>query len=266
VVAVVDHAVQHLHHAGGPQEHRDLERPRRCGPRDQLLHRSRGRPGCTRYQCPSNIASLTLPRNTAPTSSRASGEEIRPARELRGREQADRAADGRDQVEGRRELGTAICLVAAVTGAPDHRGDARPPRGAYFLAALYPGRPALHRHRERGPRARDARDRGNRRDHPCGREVAGEEDDHRADSHRREHDPDQPPVAEAHEPAAGRHPAEQQPARGHCSRNVAASSFTQRSRYRAGQRSVAADRCRSPPRCPRAACRTDRGSRSPARR
>ena len=172
-----------------------------------------GRPGCTRYQWPSSIASLTLPRNTAPTSEARGREQVRAAGELRRREQADRAEDRRDR--GRATGGNSGAAVAA------SRASARPIIAATRARRAArtssrprtPARAALHRHRERDrasrPRTRSPRRRRRRaprRDRRVRNTAA-------APRHERaEDDADQPAVAEADLAAARRDPAEQQPA------------------------------------------------------
>ena len=118
---------------------------------------SRGRPGCTRYQWPSSIASLTAPRNAAPTSEPRGREQVRAARELRRREQAERAerpARSRSSAGGNSGSRSRSGISRRV--AADHRRDTRPALGAQLLAAAHAGAPAHDRHHERD-RGRDAR-------------------------------------------------------------------------------------------------------------
>ncbi len=107
----------------------------------------RGRPGCTRYQWPSSIASLTLPRNTAPTSRRAAASRYGPPANCAAASRPIAPKIGATRSSAGGNSGPRSRVVVA--GAADHRGDACPARGAHLFPAAHPGRAPLHRHCER---------------------------------------------------------------------------------------------------------------------
>ena len=88
------------------------------------LSRPRGRPGCTRYQWPSSMASVTAPRKAAPTSVRSErhGADAPSAASSAAATSPTAPISGRHEVEQRREL--ARRRRGAVARAPDARVDA----------------------------------------------------------------------------------------------------------------------------------------------
>ncbi len=104
----------------------------------------RARPGCTRYQWPSSMASVTAPRNAAPTRNRATASQAGPPASSAGGDEADGADDRRDQVERRRELGGVGVDARAAPG----RCRSWPPPGpcAARPAPRWPDTPGLAPH------------------------------------------------------------------------------------------------------------------------
>ena len=169
---------------GGRQQRDDLDRPHVQAQRHQLLSGSRRGPGCTRYQWPSSIASVTAPRNTAPMSEAQRREPVRATGDRGEPEQRDEAERGRDDIEhdaGRARRGCAPDVA-------DRERDER-------------------RERRDRPRRRSRR-RGRRR---CGRSGSrAATRDHR---HHAEDAAQQPAVPDADDLAARGPPEEQQAAR-----------------------------------------------------
>ena len=187
---------------------------------------SRPRPGCTRYQWPSSIASVTAPRNTAPTTRRARLERVVAADERGRADQRDHAGDRREQVEPRIELRHARDRGRRRrSGVAGHRRDARARRPRARAARARRRRGARTTQRARRPRPAPSR-RADVADGRAGAGVARARDDRPRTAIAPNDAAQQPAVADADLAPAGRDPAEEQAAGGplqeHASRGRAA--------------------------------------------
>ena len=213
VVAVAHRRVQHLHHAGRPEEHGQLERPHDRGPAHEILHRVA--PQARLHEIPvaeqHRVADRAEERGADEQPQR--GEQVRTAGEHRRREQAELAQRGRDEIERGRELRVTHVGGRVVGCATDHRRDPGPPVGAQLHPAAHPRAPSHHGDRERDRREHHDADRGREREAARDRQLLGREQRRRADRHHAVDAAQQPAVAEAHLAPARRDPQEREPAR-----------------------------------------------------
>ncbi len=144
-VAVVDGAVEHRRPCPSGSAARPRPRTATATPVQRTSSSSgpRARPGCTRYQWPSSIASVTAPRNAAPTSTRATDNQAGIARVDAGRgTRPTRPMAGATRSSTGRELGTPSCRTSARRG----RCRSSPRRGRTApTCSRWPATPALRR-------------------------------------------------------------------------------------------------------------------------
>ena len=177
------------------------------------LRRRRGRPGCTRYQWPSSMASVTAPRKAAPVRVRATASASLPP--------AARPAATRPTTPMTGAIRSRRGSNSRPAGVVDHgdacarcRSSRRPARVRRSCSARWPGTPAPLRATET-PRATsaatatpsdaDLADDDGVEQHPAGERAGGEGGEDAAQ---------QPAVAEADLAVAGGDPQEGEPAGG----------------------------------------------------
>ena len=177
------------------------------------MSRRRGRPGWTRYQCPSSMASVIAPMNAAPTRVRDQRDRRVAAGVERGGDQPDGADEHRDEVERRRELRAHRLVDPVVVGGSDGAVDAGHRRDA-LAAPIVLGRgtahaPALRRTIETPSATAQADHHADRRGFADGNDAEREAGGQRTGGEEEVDDAQQPAVAEADDAAAGGEPAEQ---------------------------------------------------------
>ena len=130
-----------------------------------------------------------------------------------GGDQADHADDRRDEVEGRRELGSVDVDGVALAVDAGHGGDARAARLDALALAGHAGRLALDRHEQRDARVASATPALATSRTTTSLAVAPAEEQG-AQRHQAVGAAQQPAVAERHLAPTGRDPEERQPADG----------------------------------------------------
>ena len=195
----------------GHSSDHDLERPDPA--RSTAPSRAAGlraRPGCTRYQWPSSIASVIDPEERRADQHARHRQQRRVAGGDAGGDQSGHPDDRRDQVEHRRELGHA---GVGPVGAPVDAGHRRHPgRRAARPAPAPPPRPALRRTTDTPSATLAGHHDGERRRLAHRHRVEPHADRERAGGHQDVDAAHQPAVADADLAAAGGDPQEQQPA------------------------------------------------------
>ena len=236
VVAVGNRAVEHLHHAGRQHEDRDLEGPRRRGPRDEFLDRAARKTGLHEIPVAEEHRVAHAAEEHRADEQPGDCEQVGTAGELRAATRSPIApAIGRDQVEDGRELRARAAPVVSSGSSRPIIAETRARRAA--RTSSRPCTPAARRpietaSAESGDRRRVRPRRGG--DATSAGMVA-----------RRRRSRTAPAAIDANTMRIS-HPyprltsclrvvtqPKNKPPVAHCNRNVAASSFTQRSRYRA---------------------------------